>query len=122
MSAKSQAPEPTLAETTQRTLRLSQAVMDRLENMAARNQLDTYDVEALSAYSELLAKVMRAQTGLLKEWRAQVKDTKRIASNLSREQVVAVVSKYIGTMPLDELEAHVQSVQELLDDRRRGDR
>src|SRR5262245_43895068 len=122
MSGPESGGEPTLAETTARTLRMSRAVRAPGGDMAGENgqQLDSYGVGELAEYSELLAKVMRAQTGLLKEWRAQQKDQKRVVHNLPREQRLEVVVQWISKLPIDELEAHVEMVKRMLAERRKG--
>lgn len=92
-----------LEDVTNDALRLTQMFVKDLQTIMGVNGelLPDISLREKQALSGLLAKLMRAATGMVKEARALAKDAKEAAKKLSYEEKRDMILEFIRMMPVE---------------------
>lgn len=81
------------------SLEISHEFLTELRRRLDEDGIEQMKPRQLQDYSGLLTKIMRAQTGMLKESRALIKDAKDAANKLSYEEKRKLIVEFIQMMP-----------------------
>lgn len=98
--------QTTVEKTADQALVLTNIFIRDLEEMIGSNGENLQGMTLLEKQnvSGLLAKLMRAATGMIKESRALKQDAKKAAEGMSLEEKMELVINFIGNMPTAERE------------------